>query len=187
MRNASLAGDRDERRRRRDHDGFLLLAIVRHRHRLHRRVLGHQLLTLLAHDLLHAQLLHGLALLALLLLLAREECLHPLRLLDLLLVGLLLGLLLSFLLLHLLDGTLAAPRLSLGHALLVLRCLALRKLRQALLLLLFNRASLERSLALGLELGQKLLLLALNLALLLELGQERVLFGLDLLRIHLRS
>ena len=34
MSHAFLAGNRDERRRRRDHDGLLLRPVVRHRHRL---------------------------------------------------------------------------------------------------------------------------------------------------------
>ena len=34
VRHAGIARDRDERRRRRDHDGLLLRPIVRHRHRL---------------------------------------------------------------------------------------------------------------------------------------------------------
>merc|ERR1719327_157834 len=174
---ASVAGDRDERRRRRDHGGLDLLAIVRHRHLLHGGVLGHHLLTLLAHELLQAQLLHGLTLLALQLLLAREERLHALALCELLLVALLLGVALCLLARSLLGrAQLLQLRLllrDLRQALLLRdlrQALLLRELRRALLLLLGNRTSL--GLALLRELGHELLLLALHLALLLELAEE---------------
>merc|ERR1719327_2470951 len=202
VRHASVAGDRDERRRRRDHGGLLLLAIVRHRHLLHGGVLGHHLLTLLAHELLQAQLLHGLALLALQLLLAREERLHALALCELLLVALLLGVPLRLLLLHLLEGALAAAGRRLSHALLVLSRLALRELcllarsllgraqllelrlllrdlRQALLLRDLRQALLLRDLrrALLLLLGNRA---SLGIALLRELGHELLLLALHL-------
>merc|ERR1719478_744202 len=189
VRVAILARDRDKRRRRRNND---VLAVVHHLHRL-LRVLGLHLLVLgtdlrlrsrlalrgpLPLDLLRAELLKRLPLHALLGLLAREERLHPLRFLHLLLIGLLLGLLLGLLRLHLRNGALAAPGLSLRElgrvllrlALQALGLLARRFLLRALLRQLF-RALLLRKLFRPLllrKLGRALLLRKLRRALLLH-------------------
>merc|ERR1719478_2013761 len=146
-----------------------------------------------------------LALPALLLLLARKERLDPLPLLELLLVRLRLGLRNGLLLLHKLDGALAAPPLRLGELRRVLRRHALqperlltgglllgallRKLRRPLLRELSRL--LLRQLRSALLLVELLLgdfdRLLLSLALLLELGQKVVLLSLDGLGVRLRS